>query len=158
MTEFIAIDPGTEESALLTFDPARESPILEAEILPNLYALDRIRESRTPIVCEMVSSYGMPVGRDVFETVLWTGRFIEAAIEFDLVYRKDVKLHICNSTRANDANIRQALLDLFPRTGGGKTPQVGTKGQPGPLYGIKTHLWAALAVAVCWSGFHGVER
>jgi hypothetical protein len=42
--------------------------------------------------------------------------------------------------RAKDANIRQALLDLIG-------PQ-GTKAQPGPTYGIKSHTWAALAVAV----------
>ena len=42
----------------------------------------------------------------------------------------------------------QALLDLFPRTGGGATPQIGTKGKPGPLYGVSSHAWAALGVAV----------
>jgi len=42
--------------------------------------------------------------------------------------------------RAKDANIRQALLDLIG-------PQ-GTKKTPGPTYGIKSHTWAALAVAV----------
>jgi hypothetical protein len=42
--------------------------------------------------------------------------------------------------RAKDANIRQALIDKIG-------PQ-GTKAQPGPTYGIKSHSWAALAVAV----------
>jgi hypothetical protein len=56
------------------------------------------------------------------------------------VFRKDVKLHLCNSPRAKDANVRQALLD---RLG----PQ-GTKKAPGPTYGVKSHEWAALAVAV----------
>lgn len=41
-----------------------------------------------------------------------------------------------------------ALLDLFPRTGGGATPQIGTKAKPGPLYGVSSHAWAALGVAV----------
>lgn len=151
MSPFIAIDPGTEESALVWYDPETDDPIQRAEILPNLFALEEIRDARCPIVCEMVASYGMPVGREVFETVWWIGRFCEASIDFDRVFRKDVKLFLCQDSRAKDANIRQALLDRFPRTGGGKTPQIGTKSQPGPLYGFKSHLWAALAVAVYWA-------
>ncbi len=97
----------------------------------------------------MIACYGMPVGAETFETCVWIGRFIEAAnTDPALVFRKDVKMHLCHTMRAKDANIRQALLDLFPATGGGKTPQVGTKKQPGPLFGVKSHAWAALAVAV----------
>lgn len=103
------------------------------------------------LAVEMIASYGMPVGKEVFETCVWIGRFIQAWGEskpVKLVYRKDVKIHLCGSMKAKDANIRQALLDMFPATGGGKTPQVGTKGKPGPLYGVSTHVWPALAVAV----------
>ena len=39
-------------------------------------------------------------------------------------------------------------MDMFPKTGGGSNPSVGTSKQPGVLYGITTHKWAALAVAV----------
>jgi len=60
-------------------------------------------------------------------------------------------MHLCKNNRAKDANIRQALLDRFPATGGGKAPQIGTKKQPGPLYGVTSHLWSALAVAVTWA-------
>jgi hypothetical protein len=91
--------------------------------------------------CEMIASYGMAVGKEVFETCVWIGRFVEIAYEpVQLVYRRDVKLHLCHSPRAKDANVRQALID---RLG----PQ-GTKKNPGPTYGMKSHLWAALAVAV----------
>jgi hypothetical protein len=99
----------------------------------------------------MIASYGMPVGREVFETCVWIGRFMEqwgAPDRVNLVYRKDVKMHLCGSPRAKDANIRQALIDLFEPTGGGKTPQIGTKAKPGPLYGVSTHAWPALGVAV----------
>ena len=64
------------------------------------------------------------------------------------LYRRDVKMHLCQNASANDANIRRAILDLFPRTGGGKTPQSGTKSQPGPLYGVTNHVVAALGVAL----------
>jgi hypothetical protein len=95
------------------------------------------------IAIEMVASYGMPVGREVFETCVWIGRFQQAypspeAVK--LIYRRDVKLHLCGNSRAKDANIRQALID--------KLGPVGTKAAPGPLYGVRSHAWAAVAVAV----------
>ena len=97
------------------------------------------------LAIEMVASYGMPVGKEVFRTVWWSGRFAQAWIHYQRsepieVYRKDVKLYLCNSPRAKDANIRQALIDLIG-------PQ-GTKKNPGPTYGVKSHAWAALGVAV----------
>ncbi len=70
-----------------------------------------------------------------------------------LLKRFDVKLHLCGNARAKDTNIRQALIDRF---GGieGKSKAVGTKKAPGPLYGCKSHMWAALAVAVTWWDTH----
>lgn len=146
----LAIDPGTEQSGWCLYHPERG--ILGAGVKPNDVMLCEIRHSCADMLAlEMVASYGMAVGKDVFETVRWIGRFQQAWKRPDdamLVYRRDVKLHLCNSAKAKDANIRQALLDLFPRTGGGKTPQVGTKTQPGPLYGVSSHAWSALAVAI----------
>jgi hypothetical protein len=105
-----------------------------------------------PVACEMVACYGMPVGSTTFETVLWIGRFWAACLgterAWHLVYRKDVKIALCNSMKAKDANIRQALLDMYEPSGGGKVPQVGTKNAPGPLYGVKSHAWSALAIAI----------
>ena len=144
---FIAVDPGPEQSALVHFDASSMSPE-RSVILDNPDALEEIRTFSGAAVIEMISSYGMPVGQDVFETIYWIGRFAEAARVHHLVYRKDVKMHLCQSMRAKDSNIRQALIDRFPKTGGGKVPQVGTKGQPGPLFGIRKDLWAALAVAI----------
>jgi hypothetical protein len=90
----------------------------------------------------MIASYGMAVGREVFETCVWIGRFIQARqpMQHELIYRRDVKIHLCGSPRAKDANIRQSLLDKFG--------EVGTKKNPGPLFGVKSHVWSALAVAV----------
>ena len=89
----------------------------------------------------------MPAGRDLFETALWVGRFIQAAeqigMKWEKVYRKDVKLFFCQSMRAKDGNIRQALIDRFGPP--------GTKKAPGRLYGVKSDEWAALALAVFFS-------
>jgi hypothetical protein len=93
----------------------------------------------------------MAVGKEVFETVRWIGRFQQAYRNPEtvmLIYRRDVKLHLCNSAKAKDQNVRQALIDLFAPTGAGKTPQIGTKARPGPLYGVSGHAWSALAVAI----------
>jgi hypothetical protein len=91
----------------------------------------------------------MAVGKEVFDTCVWVGRFLEhwrvtkpSPIEanVELIYRREVKLHICGNPRAKDANIRQALIDKFG--------VVGSKNNQGPLYGVKSHAWAALGVAV----------
>jgi hypothetical protein len=42
--------------------------------------------------------------------------------------------------RAKDQNIRQALID--------RLGPPGTKKNPGPTYGVTSHMWSALAVAV----------
>lgn len=146
----LAIDPGTEQSGWCIYHPERG--VLGAGVKPNDVMLYEIRHSCAEVLAlEMVASYGMAVGKEVFETVRWIGRFQQTWRRPDdtmLIYRRDVKLHLCNSARAKDANIRQALLDRFPRAGGGKTPQIGTKAKPGPLYGVSSHAWSALAVAV----------
>lgn len=141
----LAIDPGTTESGFVLFDGAR---VLESGVLVNRAMLEKIRHAgehgeSDELAIEMIASYGMAVGREVFETCVWIGRMVQSWREPEavrLVYRKDVKLHICGSPRAKDPNIRQALLD--------KLGPAGTKRTPGPLYGVKSHAWPALAVAV----------
>ena len=67
-------------------------------------------------VIEMVASYGMSVGREVLDTVLWIGRFYQAlntCCPVRLLCRIEEKRHICHNTRANDAAIRRALIDRF---------------------------------------------
>lgn len=143
----LAIDPGTTESGWVRLDDGK---VIDSGVTDNgdmLAKLERgfcsdttwMRPSKVAI--EMIASYGMPVGREVFETCVWIGRFIEAwGNQHRLIYRKDVKMHLCGSPRAKDSNIRQALIDKLG-------PQ-GNKANPGPTYGVKSHAWAALAVAV----------
>lgn len=152
----LAIDPGNTESGWVLFTGRA---VHSCGVMPNDELLQRLRGDwrvlGDALAIEMIASYGMPVGREVFQTCVWIGRFQQAwqAPELvRLVYRRDVKLHLCGTSQAKDGNIRQALLDLFPRTGGGATPQVGTKGQPGPLYGVSSHAWPALGVAVTVCG------
>ncbi len=93
---------------------------------------------------EMIGHYGtgMPVGNDVFDTCIFIGRLLEILKGYKtiLVKRNEIKMHFCGSMRAKDSNIRQALIDRFGKP--------GIKKSPGLLYGIKSHEWPALAVAV----------
>lgn len=152
----IAIDPGNSESAWCVLE---EGKITGVGKEPNSEVLIRVRRDWSPLdsgdllAVEMIASYGMPVGREVFETCLWIGRYIEAwerrQGKFRLVYRKEVKVYHCESVRATDANIRAALLDRY---GPGREKAIGTKREPGPLYGIKGDEWSALAVALTVRG------
>lgn len=153
----IAIDPGSESSALIIWDGEAQAYGLKLYganemILDNLYSLRH--NCSHPLVIEEVSCYGMPVGREVFQTVFWAGRFCEAfgSHRTRLMPRLTVKMRLCHNSRAKDGNIRQALIDRFG-------PQ-GTKKAPGTLYGIASHLWAALALAVTWydQNESGIQR
>jgi hypothetical protein len=148
----IAIDPGTVQSAYLELwhgKPQKFGIVSNGEMLEKLRGRT---EDWRPIVdllaIEMVASYGMPVGREVFETVLAIGRFQEAWMRrggaVRLVYRREVKLFHCGTTKANDASIRQSLVDRY----GGKDAAIGNKANQGPLYGISKDVWSALAIAV----------
>lgn len=140
----LAIDPGTVASGFVVLDGTR---IINAGVVGNAVMLQRVRESSDEIVIEMVASMGMAVGREVFETVLWIGRFIEASNgNAHRLFRKDIKLHLCGTPRAKDANIWQVIVDRF----GGKETAIGRKKTPGPLYGVSSHARAALAVGLCW--------
>ncbi len=150
----LAIDPGNKHTAMVWF---RKGLPIRHEYLPNEQALELLRDTVVEhIVCEMVACYGMAVGHEVFDTCVWIGRFTEAArgSSQSLMFRKDVKLHLCGQTRAKDANVRQALMDRYGRS---RAEVMGTKKKPGPLYGISGDLWAALGVAVTYYDLHMKE-
>lgn len=156
MTFLLAIDPGPVQSAYVMYEARLRQPLAWAKVDNDdlRYVLDdRLADD---MAIEMVASYGMSVGATVFATCVETGRFIERWC-LDLpsdehfprcppryVYRKDVKMHLCGSMRAKDANIRQALIDRY----GGKEKAIGLKKTPGPLYGLTSDCWSALGVAI----------
>ncbi len=146
----IGLDPGPTESALVVWDGA---VIRSAALQPNDYILGRLIGLRIAnpeglLVIEKIASYGMAVGAEVFETCFWSGRFAEAfgIQRVHRITRGEVKMHLCHSMRAKDANVRTAICDRF----GGEKIAKGRKSAPGQLYGIATDLWSALAVALTW--------
>lgn len=156
MSTILAIDPGTTESAYTVIDADTRRPLHFGKI-PNLQLRNRLWTAAPTAIeadhtaIEMVASYGMPVGADVFDTCVWIGRFHTAiethtGTEPDLVFRKTVKLHHCHTTKAKDSNITQALVDRFApaQPNRGK----GTKTNPGWFHGFAADIWQAYALAV----------
>jgi len=154
----LGLDPGPTHSGLLGWDGER---ILSVRLLPNADVVEHLRRlsieglNHDHLVIEKIESFGMAVGAETFETVWWSGRFAEAygIDHVGRLGRKAIKLHLCGSNRATDSNIRMAILDRF----GGKDAAMGRKAAPGPLYHVKSHLWAALAVALTWYDQHDLN-
>ena len=164
----IAIDPGNKESAYCLCSP---------DLKPLAFAKLRNVEGKKQVfwnaICDSLSehvqegdeirfviedmqNFGMPVGRSVLDTEKYIG-YLTCLIEtngyaVDYVFRNEEKLILCHSMKANDATIKQALIDRFaPDTSNhGK----GTKACPGFFYGMKNDCWSAFAQCVT---FHDRE-
>ena len=132
----IGIDPGPVNQSCVMYEPVMKR-VLSVATYRNDFKSDFFLYS--DIAIEWIESYGMAVGQDVFRTVFQIGRMQQQLGAVRLIPRRDVKLTLCGSARAKDTNIRQALIDAIG--------PVGTKNNPGPLYGVTGHYWAALAVA-----------
>lgn len=150
MGTLLAIDPGNVLSAYVVLDTETLAPLRFGKV-NNYDVLDLLGHYHGPVHIEMVASYGMPVGADVFETCVWIGRFSEAHAQVtgvlpELVKRHPVKLHHCQSARAKDSNIVQALVDRFAP--GQPNKGKGTKANPGWFHGFAADVWQVYALAV----------
>lgn len=155
----LAIDPGCTESAFVTLREKDLRPI-EAGKIDNYELAEIIRDYNNMYVnnpaqykfaIEMVASYGMAVGSEVFDTCVWIGRFLECANCFgerQKIYRKEEKINLCGTMKAKDSNIIQALIDRFAYNVPNKGK--GTKKQPGWFYGFSKDIWQAYAVGVTY--------
>lgn len=142
----LALDPGTTHTGWCNYD-TKEKSIVEFGVFENNQIIILINDViYDEVAIEMIASYGMPVGAEVFETCVWIGRFVQCCenlnIRHKAIYRKDCKMFLCGTTKAKDANIRQAIIDKF----GG----IQSTKKDGKLYGIKSHIWPALAVALTY--------
>ena len=146
----LAIDPGDIESgyALIQmpdFKIIEHGKINNQELIEKLPDLSSKAEE---IAIEMIASYGMAVGKSVFETCVWIGRFLERMGKGTYVYRKDEKMCLCGSMKAKDANIKQALIDRYAKFDY-KTGK-GTKKNPDVFYGVSKDVWSAIAIGVTY--------
>lgn len=150
----IGIDPGNFRSAYVVLpDDLSEVGVCRKEdnevALANLSdiinELKRIKNEKVYIAIEMIGHYGtgMPAGKDVFDTCVWIGRFTQlftdlGCVNIDYIMRKEEKINICGSMKANDSTIKQALVDRFaPYT---PNKGKGTKKEPGYFYGFSADM------------------
>lgn len=157
MREYIlAIDPGNKESAYVLLDkelkPIEFGKFTNDNVRTETRRLFNLYYPKVNVVIEMIASYGMAVGKEVFDTCVWIGRFYELFGDgyVSYIYRKDEKINLCGSMKAKDSNIRQALIDRFG--------VVGTKNNKGWFYGFKSDIWAAYAVGVTFYDLYIVKK
>jgi len=151
----LGIDPGEEQSAYVVVD-SNSLRICGDGIIPNTTLLDSLDHGdlgvcANRLAIEKVEGRGKVVPQSALDTNKWAGRFIQAwGGPFTEFYPRQIRIALCGTAAAKPKNIRQAIIDRYPATGGGYCPQVGIKSKPGPLYGITSHEWAALAVALTY--------
>jgi hypothetical protein len=153
--KILAIDPGNIESGyaiieMPNFKLIDFGKVKNEELLADIE--DRFVYDTTidAVAIEMVASYGMAVGKSVFDTCVWIGRFVQAldGEPVNFVYRIDEKMCLCKDSRAKDSNIRQALIDRYAKHDfkNGK----GVKKNPDTFYGVSKDVWQAIAVGVTY--------
>lgn len=136
----LGIDPGNTQSAYVVYNTDQQI-ILEKNIVPNQELLSSLKwlcvVEDVHVYIEMVASYGMAVGKEIFETVFWVGRYYQELtrenVDVALIFRKEVKLAMCGSMRAKDKNIRQACLDILGKE---------------KCKGVARDMWSALAICL----------
>lgn len=155
----LAIDPGNEESAFCFIEKWTYRPVYfakmknrEAVLAIKNFINEHLHLCSYEAAVEMVASYGMAVGKSVFDTCVWIGRFSQILEDMNFnvinIYRKDEKMNICGQMKAKDSNIRVALVDRFAKHDL-KTGK-GTKNNPDWFYGFAKDVWASYAVGITY--------
>lgn len=153
MTHLLAIDPGSSESAWVELDGERV--VAHAKVAnDDLLAMLRLGHLvPAVVVIESMSPRGLPTSLQEMEAMWWAGRLAEAASRHSEIHRlarDEVKLRLTGRrSKVNDASVRAVLIDRYGGVGG-KEAAVGRKAAPGPLYGVRADVWAALAVGLAW--------
>ena len=124
MRNVLAIDPGTARSGWMSFDDSNEPQ--EWGWWENERILGNLLNDRGHLVIEDMAHFGsnIRVGRDVFETCKWMGRFQQKNTG-DTTYlgRVAIKTHITGMASSKDKDVRIALIDRY----GGEREAIGGK-------------------------------
>jgi len=140
----LGVDPGSSESGYALVNPQYgcwEAGKIANETLLDRLALGQVRP--VAVAIESIQSYGMAVGRSIFETCYQIGAILEvcrqASIPTYLYPRQEYARAICGSVKVTDSILRQALLLRF-----------GDDGKGGPLHLLRgnTDKRSAFSVAV----------
>lgn len=164
-TAVLGIDPGPTHSAFSAIRPGEppSKALKGCGYLENEKLLPVIRQwssfhgvSDAVLAIETYQNYNLRVGKDVFESIFWTGRFYEVWMNAHSDPTPPLRLTnpqirglLCHSSSATQSAVSEVLYGLF---GPGRKNAIGTKKEPGPmsLYtpDPKNHLKDSLAVAV----------
>lgn len=156
----VAIDPGPEKTGVLSISKFENVggvifPRVDYNVhIPNIDVTALNSDFSPNVVIEMPEPRGMPVGKDVFDTIYWAGRFTQhfKSIHCDVYHMnpRGIKIAICGVAKAKDPSIREAILDILdPNRVYGKYGR-GKKGANGPLYGIVDHSFACMRMAIAY--------
>ena len=180
----LAIDPGTTVSGVCLYETSttgRGSVRLAISTALNVDVLRWLRAgcaggdpeaSWDHVAIERFVSHGT-IGGDSVLTILWTGRFQEAARaglchcflqptggkkRVTLVKRLAVLHHlgIKGNAKGKDGLVIDRCCDMF-----GGPPRRAAQGlskSPGPLYGVAGHAWQALGIALTVAAYAGPMR
>lgn len=136
----LGIDPGPKQSAYVVYSNRAEH-IGGLDIVTNKYLRDLLLSNDFhKIAIEIPSLRGSIVWQQVIDTAFEAGRIIGDCWNFVKVNPQQWRRHITGLVNAKDVQVKQCLMARF----GTK----GTKKNPGKLYGVKSHIWDALGIAV----------
>lgn len=137
---YIGIDTGEKKTAFAVYSPKKQK-IIDKDIVNNDLVFEAIKKHKenSLVGIELIECFGFVVGRSVFETAVWTGRFLQFFVSENInyirVYRRDYKLHFCNSLKARDSNVKANLETIF-------------RNKKNFFDGVKKDIWQALAIAL----------
>ncbi len=152
----LAIDPGPKTSGVVLYDSGGRRVVWTSGASDLLGVRALIRGGvcvLTPdvIVCERVQSYGI-AGGSLLRTAEVYGRIAEIAFVGDFafcgMYRREVLQALdVTGKGSRDARVRARCIEMH---GGTRAEACGRKAAPGPLYGVSSHAWQALGLALAW--------
>ena len=148
----LGIDPGPVTSGVVILVGGKieaTAAAMQNEVLAAMVAVGQMtggdgyaRWALDLVACETMQAAYDTIGASTIQTMMWAGEFRHARRPYPWMEltRQKVKHLVCGRTNVGDPEVRKALIDRFGR--------VGTKAMPGPTYGVTSHAWSALAVAV----------
>jgi Holliday junction resolvasome RuvABC endonuclease subunit len=151
----VGVDPGPTTSGLVVYDVDDRKVLrsyARADLAQVRMEIEELSGVFGPmegeVVCECTQAG--PPSTSVVKTTEVVGRVMErchmARVPCHTYYRREVlqALH-CARKGNKDSLVRVALIEMH---GGDKRTAVGNKKNPGPLYGVSSHAWQALGVAI----------
>lgn len=163
-TKFLVVDPGSEKSGYVLIDfriLGKKINILEFGKVPN----DEIRKivdnkEYDYFVIEGIQSYSSKFANTIIRTTLFVGAMLErVSINNPPAIRKEfspktIRALVAKDAQANDSMVREAVISTFAGILDISSDEmIGTKANPGPLYGVKADVWQALGGAIAMAKY-----